>query len=144
MTETSEKCSAGPSKAESQAWEVRTRDLLDASTSEIDFATLSKLNQIRQQALAAPKPRPKFWLFGGLAATAVALAFAVSLHINAQQDIVSLEQLAVEALGAPLQDADAEVSWLLAEELASQPDAELDMVENLEFYLWLQTQSLQG
>ena len=57
------------------AWLDAARQTLDDSAARLDGATLARLNQARQRALAAPRRRP--WLPLGLLGGATAAALAV-------------------------------------------------------------------
>ena len=63
-------------------WTQRIRSELDTSARDLDAATLSRLNQARQQALrSAAKPRPRLWLWPTTLATAFSLALAIAPQI---------------------------------------------------------------
>lgn len=107
---------------------ARARAVLEDSAQALDAATLSRLNRARQRALdAARAPRHAAWRGPALAAGAFATVAALALW-----------QLPRPAL-AP--DAAAP----LAEDLALvAAGSDLELVEDLEFYAWLDAQSADG
>lgn len=107
----------------------QVRDVLDQSTASMDAQTASRLNRARQQALdLGLKPRSR-WAWPSLAlATAASLTLALSLILR-MPDTASLPT-AAEDLSQDL------------ELLAGNED--LELIENLEFYAWLEQQSLDG
>ncbi|MEO8672015.1 MAG: hypothetical protein ABI411_11925 [Tahibacter sp.] len=111
------------------SWLQQARDLLDASARDIDAASLSRLNRARQNALQASVPgrqtRPRLWGAGFAAACAVVLAVVVSIPHSAVPT------------GAPvvaLQNASSDESDLVV------GDDNLEIVQDLEFYAWLDTE----
>jgi hypothetical protein len=107
---------------------ARARAELDASVAALDAATLSRLNRARQGALdAARRSRHGAWRGPVLAAGAFAAVAALALW--------QLPRPAV-APGAVAP---------LAEDLALVADgSDLELVEDLEFYAWLDAQSADG
>lgn len=98
----------------------RARQLLDESVEHLDAATLSRLNQARQQALEAATRHKRWgrgsWLVpaGGLAAAFLA---AVIWWPQATMDVAPVP---------PVEDLEILVS----------ADS-LEMLEDLEFFMWL-------
>ena len=111
-------------------WITQVRGQLDLDVRDLDAATASRLNRARQTALdAGLRRRRAWWLPFALAtATAVLLALAVTLR---SPDAT----LQAPTLAAPAAADDFEL-------LAGGED--LEMIENLEFYAWLEQQSLDG
>ena len=115
-------------------WLQAVREKLDAETAGYDSATLSRLNRARQAALdAGLRPRRRPWwhwsLVAAASSAAVVLALALTLRtpeIAAPVAPVALEQPEVDDL-----------ELLVAGE-------DLELIENLEFYAWLEQQSLDG
>lgn len=109
--------------------EAQAKALFDNSVEQLDAATLSRLNQGRQKALkeidtAGPAGQWVWWVpAGGLAAAAVV---AVVLWQGAP-----VEHIAPE----PGSATDFEI--LLSED-------SLDMLEDLEFYSWIDTADLDS
>lgn len=96
------------------------KKLFDESVESLDAATLSKLNQGRQAALAELHGRRALWYrWAPLAGVAAALVVAVMLAVPR----TGVEQ------SFPANDMDI----LLGEE-------SIEMLEDLEFYAWLDTQ----
>ena len=103
----------------------RSRQALDRSLEDMDAATLSRLNQIRQAALAETKtPRLPWWVPASGLATACAVLVAVNLSLREPTTPTQVE--------SPLGDLEL---------LASNEN--LEMLEELEFYAWLETE-LEG
>lgn len=99
--------------------------LLRESAQNVDAATASRLNRARQAALDQYPRRPRLatWLAPALS-TAAVLALAVGLWLN---------RAGAPAIPAPLTPAvesTADLDLLLA-------DDSLEMLENLDFYAWL-------
>jgi len=101
---------------------------LEESIDELDANTLSKIRQIRAQAIdSANSPRQHWWslnqsglLFGGLA-TACVMLLAVVLLLNSPS---SMQAIPVDEI-----------------ELISSSD-NLELFEDLEFYEWLEEDGL--
>ena len=108
---------------------VQAKALFDDSVERLDAATLSRLNQGRQKALQeihAAKPAGQWarWVpAGGLAAAAVVA-------------VVVWQGAAVEH-SAPAAGSAADFEIMLSEE-------SLDMLEDLEFYSWIDTANLDS
>lgn len=101
---------------EESALETGTREVYRESLDGIDAATRSRLTQARHQALEAlPKRRATTlrWLPAGAVAAAVVMAW-----------------LLVGSGPSNISQSDADIEILLAE-------AELELLEELEFYAWI-------
>ena len=101
------------------------KQAFDQSVDGLDAATLSRLNRGRQAALAAGSRPVRQWLRW---VPATGVAAAVLLVLITQQGPGD-----VEVIAAPV--ADLEI--LLGEE-------SIEMLEELEFYSWLDTEELAG
>ncbi len=101
------------------------KQAFDQSVDGLDAATLSRLNRGRQAALAAAREPVRQWLRWMPATGAVA---AVLLVLVMQQGPGDADVIAASA-------ADLEI--LLSEE-------SIEMLEELEFYSWLDTEDLTG
>ena len=103
----------------------QARKVFDQSVERLDAATLSRLNRSRHRALAeAASPRRNWvrWMPATGAAAAVLLAvFALRGPVD------------VDVITAPVSDLEI----LLGED-------SIEMLEDLEFYSWLDTQELEG
>lgn len=117
-----------PMNQDSDRMLQRLRQHLDRSSAELDGATLSKLNRARQHALDAASPRAAVsaWRRPLLVGSAMAALVGVWL--------LHTSHLPTEPV-SPMAGADLEL-------LAAGED--LELIENLEFYAWLQTQSQGG
>lgn len=103
----------------------RAADHFDDSVESLDAQTRSRLNQGRQLALTAAGERTlswQQWLPAGVAA-AVALVAIGMWNNKVEQDVFDAPDLAVPAMAADL-------------ELLMDED-ELEMLEDLEFYSWI-------
>lgn len=112
-------------------WMAEVREQLDMDVRDLDAATASRLNRARQRALdvGLRRRRTRGWLPFALAtATAVLLALTLTLRS-------SDPTLQAPTLAAPAVADDFEL-------LAAGED--LEMIEDLEFYAWLEQQSLDG
>jgi hypothetical protein len=108
--------------------ETRAKTLFDRGVASLDGHTRAKLADARVLALAA-SPRRRAFLFGSrqlIPAAAAAVSLVVAVAVWQDRDVVSPP--VVET--APLDDLEI----LLAEE-------ELEMIEELDFYTWLDEQS---
>jgi hypothetical protein len=107
-----------------QAEQARIKALLDDSLQDIDAATLSRLNQARQRALQLGRSqRRSSWRRPTLG---LALASALLLLLVPGRAPPPVAEGLPETSLSPL-------------EIALLSDAEdLDLVENLEFYAWLE------
>ncbi|MBK6726808.1 MAG: hypothetical protein IPG63_06035 [Xanthomonadales bacterium] len=109
-------------------WTQRIRSELETSARDLDAATLSRLNQARQQALqAAATPRPRAWLWPTTLATAFSLALAIALW----------PQLVPEAVPVPTAALPDDFPML------AEGDG-LELYEDLDFYAWLDAQPASG
>lgn len=109
-----------------EAWLDAVRTHLDEQLNTLDAETLSRLNRARQAALeAAPQTRRRPWMWLGMGmATAAAMLLAVSIHWNQ----------ATQATAPAAQGLSMEEYELLA------GGENLELIENLEFYAWLDSQ----
>ncbi|WP_043315534.1 hypothetical protein [Microbulbifer sp. HZ11] len=104
-----------------------TREVMSRRDESIDGETLSRLRRARSAALDARpglRPRTGLWLPASLASTAAAVAVVLLLeqyHASQAKEVDFL--------------ADA---WILDEE------AELELIEDVEFYQWLAEEELDG
>jgi hypothetical protein len=106
------------------AVQARFKALLDDSLQDIDAATLSRLNQARQRALDLRQSRRAT----GWGRPALGLALASALML-----------LLVPDRNTPPADNSVPATSLSPLEIALLGDAEdLELVENLEFYAWLE------
>ncbi len=97
----------------------------DQSVDGLDGATLSRLNRGRQAALAEIRRPRNQWLRWLPATGAVATVLIAVIVLRGPADI--------DAITAPASDLDL----LLSEE-------SIEMLEELEFYSWLETQDFEG
>jgi hypothetical protein len=122
-------------QVEDAAFEQRTRELFHSQVDSIDAHTRSRLNRARQAALAASdKPRlhvagPR-WLLpvGSAAALALITVSAVQL-LHGQHAVEAVTTTASLAAAGTVDDV----------EILTSSD-ELDMLQNVDFYAWLDTQ----
>jgi hypothetical protein len=115
-------------------WVDQTRRLLDESAANLDAATLSRLNRGRQAALATRPGTARRWAAwsGGLTVAAVlalAVAVVVPRHSIAPRG-TETPQVVVES------DADADLDLLGADDSS-------DLVQDMDFYAWLDAQEHQ-
>ncbi len=101
------------------------KQAFDQSVDGLDAATLSRLNRGRQAALAEARQPVRPWL-RWMPATGVAAAVLLALVI--QQGPGDVDVIAAPA---------ADLEMLLGEE-------SIEMLEDLEFYSWLDTEELAG
>ncbi len=106
--------------------ETRTKKAFDQSVDGLDAATLSKLNQGRQRALAEGQKADRRWLHWMPAAGAAAVAVLAVGLLRGPGDI--------DMIAAP-QTSDLEI--ILSEE-------SIEMFEDLEFYSWLDSVELES
>jgi len=100
----------------------RSRQALDHALEDLDAATISRLNRIRHTALAETRARRwHWWIPASGLATACAVLVAVNLSPRAPGTPTQVE--------SPLGDLEL---------LASSEN--LEMLEELEFYAWLETE----
>ncbi len=112
-------------------WLHASVNALDESARDLDAASLSRLNRARQIALAELKPNQssKKWTMGTLALVcAGALAFVVAPRFDSRDQIPVLIQ------------TNNDTALMEEFELLSSED-QLEMLENLEFYAWLDAQT---
>jgi hypothetical protein len=103
----------------------RAKEVFDRSVDGLDAATLSRLNRGRQAALAKGANPVREWLRWMPATGVAAAALLVMLTFQGPGD--------VDVISAPATDLEI----LLSEE-------SIEMLEDLEFYSWLDTQELEG
>ena len=103
----------------------QAKQAFDKSVDELDAATLSRLNRGRHVALAAAAQPGLQWL-RWMPATGVAAAVLLVMFTLRGPD-------EIDVIAAPATDLDI----LLSEE-------SIEMLEDLEFYSWLDTQELNG
>lgn len=110
-------------------WTERIRNELETSARDLDAATLSRLNQARQRALATvARPKRTRWMWSATWASACALALAVAIW----------PRLVPEPLPTPASAATADDFPMLA------GSDSLELYEELDFYAWLDAQSASG
>lgn len=114
-------------KKSDEQFSKKAKTAFDASVDALDAETLSRLNRGRQQALEA-LDQPRWRLSTWAPATGVAAAVLVA---------VVLLQSPVGMDTAELPSAVADMEILLGED-------SIDMLEELEFYSWLETTDLGG
>lgn len=110
-------------------FEQRARELLRASAARVDDRTASRLVQARSAAVEEMRNRNRLWRswmpLGGVAAAAVAvLVWSGGLHRSHMADPTQVR--------APFED----LELMIAEE-------NLELIEDLEFYAWLDSDSAQ-
>lgn len=111
-------------KTSDEKLEQTAKQLFDESVDGLDAASLSRLNRGRQAAIeAAGSGRPQWTLWAPAAGVAAAAVVAV----------VMLQTPNVEVMDSSAADLDI----LLAEE-------SIEMLEELEFYAWLDTVDLDA
>jgi hypothetical protein len=122
-----------PEDTEHPAWVDAARAGLDSDVQAYDAALLSRLNQARQRALDRGLAKPaRLWPWQW---PALAFASALGLMLALGMPLRSPENAGSPAAIAPATDPDFEM--LVAGE-------DLELIENLEFYAWLDQQSLGG
>ena len=125
----------------SDRWILRSRDLLDQQVAAMPAAKLSRLAAARRRALAAGEAKRRstpWWLGAGLAAAAsLALWFSGvanladpggSPELAPETPALVIEEPLDQALTLPADDVDL---------LAS--DADYALMQDLEFYAWLES-----
>lgn len=108
---------------ENERFTERAKRLFDDSVDRIDAATLSRLNRGRQRALAelgADGPARGHWMRWVPATGVAAAALVTVMMMNARPPDVVQEPVSASDFEMLLDDGD-----------------ELDMLEDLEFYSWL-------
>ncbi len=103
----------------------QTRTLLDEKLAALDAPTLSRLNRRRQRALEQALGPRRYWLPAGLVTAAAALVLAIAVIVRPPAP--------VEDAAAPFEDLDLLVA-----------DESLDMLAELEFYVWLEGELERG
>jgi hypothetical protein len=103
----------------------QAKEAFDRSVDGLDAATLSRLNRGRQAALAEAGQPGRDWLRWMPATGAAAAVLLVMITVQGPGD--------VDVMSAPSTDLEI----LLSEE-------SIEMLEELEFYSWLDTQELEG
>jgi hypothetical protein len=113
-------------------WLAQLRSQLDEDARGLDAATASRLNRARQHALdvGLARRRSRYGYLAFALTAGIAAVLALSVLVRAPEQAESMP-----ALAAPSNTDDLE---LLA------GTEELEMIENLEFYAWLELQSLDG
>jgi anti-sigma-K factor RskA len=125
-------------------WLADVRARLDESARDLDAATLSRLNQARQAALAAARPRRPWWriapyLVGATATAALALAVGLALTLpGSPESAVAPVAAGLDVAGLDAADLDAADLDML-----SAPD-DLALYEDMEFYAWLDDEAALG
>ena len=121
------------------AWLEQARDLLEAGSEGLDAPTLSRLNRARQAAVARHrKPQRAAWPWAAGVAVAAACAVALlSLGPRAPS-----APTAVLAQAQPPPAAPAPAATESDGELLGADDA-ADLVQDLDFYAWLDAQGAQ-
>lgn len=113
-------------------WMAQVTSQLDEDSRDLDAATASRLNRARQHALdhglARRRPRQGFLPYALAASIVAVLALTAVLRVPERAE-------PMPAAAAPSSADDLE---LLA------GTEELEMIEDLEFYAWLELQSLDG
>jgi hypothetical protein len=103
----------------------QAKDAFDRSVEGLDAATLSRLNRGRQAALAELESPSRQWLRWMPATGVAAATLLVMMTYRGPAEI--------DAINAPASDLDI----LFSEE-------SIEMLEDLEFYSWLDPQELEG
>ncbi|NQD38111.1 hypothetical protein HPT27_13845 [Permianibacter sp. IMCC34836] len=112
----------------------RSREALNHSAEQLDYAAQLKLQRARAAALAALSPQPAkapwwqqkmLWLAAMPAALAIVLALPLLLRAPAATDAEGLAQT----------DSETAIGFDDMELLAA--DADLDTLNDIEFYQWL-------
>jgi len=104
-----------------EQFEQSAKALFDASVASLDAATLSKLNQGRQAALAAAADAPRLWL-RWVPAAGMATAVLVAVLV-----VRGPEMADVPFAANPVQ---SDFELLMG-------DDALEMIEELDFYSWI-------
>lgn len=114
------------------AWVGQAKALLEQSAEGLDAATLSRLNQARQAALAGSRPRSArpWFLPAGLASACMLLLAVAAWHSYAPSGVTRLPVLPLTATGGS-NSGDID--------LVSGDDS-LELYQDLEFYAWLDAQ----
>lgn len=105
----------------------KAKAAFDASVDELDAATLSRLNRSRHEALAELQ-KPSRHFAGWMPATGVAAAVLI----------------AVIVMQLPTTDDDVIASTVLADMEILLGEDSIEMLEELEFYSWLDAADLEN
>jgi hypothetical protein len=121
--------------------ESRARAAFEASVAGLDAATLSKLNQSRQRALAAaavPRSQPssRWWAWAPAGALAAAALVAVLLLRAPSEPAATTGPVVVAAA------ADQAPDPLVL--MAADDDLELATEADLDFYAWVDLETADG
>jgi hypothetical protein len=112
------------------ALEQRSRDLFNEQVANHDGRTRSRLNQARQAALEAARSNNKWsgagWLVPTGSMAALALVGIVSLQLLGPDQALNGESVVVASVVDDLEVITA--------------NAELELLQNMDFYLWLDSQ----
>lgn len=103
----------------------KAKKAFDQSVDRLDAATLSRLNRGRHKAIAEAGRPSRDWVRWMPATGAAAVVLLAVFALNGPAD--------VDVIAAPASDLEI----LLGEE-------SIEMLEDLEFYSWLDTQELEG
>lgn len=109
------------------------RQLLDAQAATLSGETASRLNRARQAALdglAEPRRRRLLWAWPALASAALVAAVAVPLLRQPEPALAVI-------------DLD-ELTAVVEERALLGSNEPLEMVDDMEFYAWLSSQSSEG
>ncbi len=147
---------SGPEDPDLPQWAQDTRLLADAQLDNLDAATRSRLNQARQRALdEGLRPRSRRWQWPALAvASACGVMLVLTLGVRTAAPVIDTEPLTDAKLARSTgshEPAAGALSATLPAAPMSEPEYEmlvagedLELIENLEFYAWLDQQSLDG
>ena len=113
-----------------RSWLDQARELLDVSARDLDATTLSRLNRARRRASEASAQRRsrRVWPAAGLA---TACALLLTLLLSNPRDLPQPQSTL--PLTSQTAGATDESEWVSDED-------NLDLVQDLEFYAWLDTQ----
>jgi hypothetical protein len=137
----------------SQAWVLRSRDLLQRSADDLDGHARARLNRARQAALAGLDPRPVArsglrWLGGAAITAGIALvvwqALLPPLLAPPESAVPTAARIASPApvLAPP---ARIELTPISAPDFELLADGQqFALVEDLEFYAWLESTEASG
>ncbi|MGA9333711.1 MAG: hypothetical protein WBV39_05475 [Rudaea sp.] len=117
-------------------WTRKARSLLDASTRNLDAATLSRLNRSRQAALTQRhRLTARRWLVPTGLASACALLLTLGVwRTHLPHHFAAATDTGSQTIGS-FQADDMEMV---------DGDDSLDLYQNLDFYAWLDTQDRDG
>lgn len=115
----------------------RIREQLDADVDDLDGATLSRLAEARRQAVAAAgKPRRRWWMPRPGGQGAADWLVPAGAFASVVATVVALTIMVAEPGNGLAKEVD-DLEMLTAGE-------EIELYENLEFYLWLQDRESTG